>query len=148
VQLDVLYGSDHPWWAHHWKNLKDYPACLMLTQIHGNVQPINLPVWYVEGVNGSDMQAKTLHFGGNSGFAAVHLASLWGAAKIVLLGFDMQLNGRRHWFGDHPGGMNKKSDYSRMIRAFEGANCPTPIVNCTRETALTCFPRKSLEEVL
>jgi len=147
VQLDILYASDYPWWKHHWKNLKDYPPCLFLTQTHQNRTP-DLPLWTVEGQHGADMGAKRLQFGANSGFAAVHLASLFKAEKIALLGFDMQMKGKRHWFGDHPGELNKKSNYATWVANFERANCPTPIINCSRETALTCFPRATIQEVV
>jgi len=149
TQLDCLYASDHPWIKYHWDALKDYAPCLLVTQTHVNGKPLDLPMWTVEGKHGCDMSDSVLNFGGNSGFAAVHLASLWGAARVLLLGFDMRLNGgKRHWFGDHPGNMNKKSNYLTWVANFERANCPTPIINCSRDTALTCFPKATIEEVL
>jgi hypothetical protein len=145
---DVVYASDHPWLNHHWRDLK-YEHTIVLTQVHANNQPIDLPIYYVEGQHGCDMASKRLNFGGNSGFSGVHLASLWGAGQIVLLGFDMQAKqGKRHWFGDHYGPLHREAGFDAWIRNFEQCNCPTPIINCSRDTALTCFPRATIQEVL
>ena len=147
VDVDILYASDYSWWKNHWEAVKSV-QCMKVSQTHGNRPLPDLPLWLVEGQHGVDMGSKRLQFGANSGFAGVHLASLWNAAKIALLGFDMSMKGKRHWFGDHPGDMNKKSNYETWVANFERANCPTPIINCSRETALTCYPRANIQEVL
>jgi len=149
TQLDCLYASDHPWIKYHWDALKDYAPCLLLTQHSANHNLIDLPIWSVFGRGGCNMRDSVLNFGGNSGFAAIHLASLWGAARILLLGIDCKYsNGKRHWFGDHPEPINKTGRSPSYAVNFERANCPTPIINCSRDTALTCFPRATIEEVL
>lgn len=94
----------------------------------------------------------TIRQGGNSGFQAVGLALHFGAAKIVLLGYDMQLTGgKTHWHGDHKGLGNPVNDKMQRWRsrfAEMTAQTSVPIINATRETALTCFERKSLIESL
>lgn len=97
---------------------------------------------------------ETTH-GGNSGFQAVRLASDFGCARIVLLGYDMQFQGgRRHWHEDHderkkvgnPLESSLKKWRSRL-EAFE-SKTDADIVNATRSTALRTFPRISLAEAL
>jgi uncharacterized Rossmann fold enzyme len=92
-----------------------------------------------------------IHFGGNSGFQAVNLAILFGAKEIALLGFDMQItNNKRHFFGDHEGKMNKPSPYTQWIKHFEEAAKDmrdVKIVNCSRQTSLSCFDRKNIEDL-
>jgi hypothetical protein len=77
---------------------------------------------------------------------------------MILLGFDMKrTNDQVHFFGNHP--------YHRTER--EGPNSNTmrrwvenfdflakdllaervEVINASRETALTCFPRKNLEDI-
>lgn len=95
-----------------------------------------------------------IRFGGNSGFQAVNIAALMGAKRIVLLGFDMQATGgKRHWFGDHPGVLNKASKYWEWAKAMDAAaphyaKAGIEIVNCSRQTALTAYPRARIEDVL
>ena len=61
----------------------------------------------------------------------------------------MMINGKSHWFGDHP---NKvRSKYSSFINFFNQINpqeLGIEIINCSKETALTCFPRKDLSDAL
>jgi hypothetical protein len=108
----------------------------------------------------SDTQGKGLgrngiiHTGGNSGYQAINLVFLLGAKKIILLGFDMQrTNGKSHCHGDHPGTLNRSSNYKLWVKNFlqlardlsaEGVE----VTNATRETALNCFERRTLEEAL
>lgn len=92
--------------------------------------------------------------GMNSGFQALNLAVLFGCTRILLLGFDMQkTGGRSHWFGDHPGKLNRTSPFPEFRKAFEAAApqlaaAGIEVINCSRETALTCFPRQPIEAAL
>jgi hypothetical protein len=71
-------------------------------------------------------EAGAIGWGGNSGFQALNLAVQFGAARIVLVGFDMtRLNGI-HWHGPHPSRLNN----------------PSPV------SALAAYPKVSLEEAL
>ena len=100
----------------------------------------------------SDLRG-TIRQGGNSGFQAVGLALLFGAAKVILLGYDMQLTGgKTHWHGDHKGALgnpvlDKMAGWHKHFRLM--ANQTTvPILNATRKTALDCFPKVDLVESL
>lgn len=97
-----------------------------------------------------------LHTGGNSGYAAIGLAEKFGAAKVVLLGYDMQRTGNRsHWHGDHPrrlGGPSRQP-YQGWVRrlsvlAADLERAGVEVLNCSRATALTCFTRAPLEVAL
>lgn len=91
--------------------------------------------------------------GGNSGFQAVQLAILFGAARVILLGYDMQATGGKlHWHGNHAGIGNPVPDrmpkwieaFGQMAKAVRGVK----IINATRETALRCFKRLPLDDCL
>lgn len=91
--------------------------------------------------------------GANSGFQAVGLAYMFGARRIVLLGYDMQRTaGRSHWHADH------EFPLARLGKLDQWAAAMTPlavglvragveVINCSRETALTCFPRANIEDL-
>lgn len=90
--------------------------------------------------------------GYNSGYQAVNLAILLGAKKVILLGYDMKYkNGKKHWFGDHKELQNpienklrKWAKYFKSIK--DNLKNGEIIINCTRETAIDCFPIISLKE--
>jgi hypothetical protein len=95
-----------------------------------------------------------IHYGMNSGYQAINLAYLMGATHIVLLGYDMQpTGGKQHWFGEHPDELRTgplqsmfAPKFVRLALDLEAAGIR--VTNCTRETALTCFKRASLQETL
>lgn len=88
----------------------------------------------------------------NSGASAIGLAVHLGAQRVILLGYDCQkTGGRAHWHGDHPKGLGNAgsldkwpAQFAKLARDFRNFD----IMNCTRETALTCFPRVPLERAL
>lgn len=92
---------------------------------------------------------------GNSGAGAVAMAAKQGARRVILLGYDCQhTGGRTHWHGDHPPGTagnaapKTVAKWPAQFREMARAIGNTEVINCTRETALTVFPRADLESVL
>lgn len=89
---------------------------------------------------------------GNSGAACIAMAAQGGASRIVLLGFDCQhTGGKAHWHGNHPkglgnaGGVDKwQEKFAELARDIAGID----VINATKETALNCWPRKSLKDLL
>ncbi len=108
---------------------------------------------YIESVNNPMLSTDpdVIHQGSNSGYQAINLAYNHGATRIILLGYDMMLGNKAHWFGDHP---NKvRSSYPAFIRFYsdmapQAKQLGLEIINCTRKTALHCFERKSLDSAL
>ena len=93
--------------------------------------------------------------GGNSGYQAVRLAIDFGCDPIILLGYDMQFQGRRrHWHADHdetkrvgnptPDGLKRWRWRMKML----GERTSARIVNASRSSALKCFPVVTLEDAL
>ena len=89
---------------------------------------------------------------GNSGAAAISMAVLAGAKKIILLGYDCQhTDGQRHWHGNHPKGLGNADviakwpkQFSNLAATLDGVD----VVNCTRKTGLGAFRLGRLEEEL
>lgn len=90
--------------------------------------------------------------GGNSGYQAINLAVLMGASRILLLGYDMGISaGRQHWHADHP--IRQRSPYQTFLQAYPTlvkplADAGVEIINCSRETRLSCFPRMTIDQAL
>jgi hypothetical protein len=159
---DALYAADAAWWEHHdgvpefsgmrWTQLGPYgnrPADLKTAERYG------LSWWESLPNPGLSLTPGTIHQGGNSGYQALNLAVLMGAERIVLLGFDMKpgADGRRHWFGEHPGALRKDSPYRDWIENFRTTlpdleKSGVEVINCTPGSALDCFPIADLKDVL
>jgi len=152
---DALYACDARWW--HW---------------HKGVPSYTGPKWSLEhsawaahrdkyadvqrlrntGPAGLENDPGALRNGRNSGYQAIGLAVHYGASRIVLLGYDMQpRGGKTHFFGEHPN--RSVSPFAMFRSAFVALVKPLEkrkieLVNCSRETALTMFPRADLRQVL
>jgi len=160
---DALYAADLKWWhVHHAKAAPDFDG-RMYTIDPGDAnnpfigrQLYGLKVWRQDRADraqtGLSQVPGVLRLGGLSGYQAINAAYLWGAKVILLLGYDMQVTrGQLHWFGNHPAGLANTDDYGKRIKHFatiEPAKYGIEIVNCSRETALNCFPRLPIDEAL
>lgn len=104
--------------------------------------------------SGFNPSPDTINGGGNSGFQSIHLAATFGATRIVLLGFDMQrTGGKEHWHGKHKGKLPNGQGFENWMRQMQPLardlkKRGIEVINCTRQTALRCFPRARLEETL
>lgn len=100
------------------------------------------------------LEAGVIAQGGNSGQQAIGLAHQFGAARVLLLGYDMQrTGGKAHWHGNHPAPLGNAGKLAAWPAAMNklaavAAGIGLEIINCSRETALTCFPRRELSECL
>lgn len=109
----------------------------------------------IKGINRSGLGLEYLHINGNSGFQAINLAYLFGARRILLVGFDMKLGpkGEKHHHPDHPSPLMQGMTFGEWIhkgatlaKDLERNGCD--VINCSAETALTCFRRGELEKEL
>lgn len=151
---EVLYSCDAAWWDVHkgcasfvgekWSshdaetnNKLDAAARYGLNLVQGRTQ------------EGFSFDPCFIHYGSNSGFQAINLAVLFGAKRILLVGFDMSSG---HFFGEHPDGLTRNKDYRRFIPEFNRAAALVPagieIINCAPGSALQCFPKANLTDAL
>lgn len=88
----------------------------------------------------------------NSGAGAIVTAIVGGAKRVIMLGYDCQhTSGLTHWHGDHPkhlGNANRVSCWADKFAELAKDYSGVEILNASRETALTCFPRKGLKQCL
>jgi hypothetical protein len=153
---DVLFACDAAWWHFH----RGVPAFKgEKWSSHGtsnDKQDVALAYGLkcISGKQGAEFSTKPglITYGSNSGFQAVNLAMQFGAARIVLVGFNMQrVGGAMHFFGDHPKGL-RNADPIRFKTYFDQAAKKMPpgvtIINATPDSALQCFPRMALDDAL
>jgi hypothetical protein len=147
---DVLYSCDARWWDVHrpqfagekWSSHEpgrnDKLAAAARHGLH-----------LVPGCQGDTFRTDgRIAYGSNSGFQAIGLAILFGAARIVLVGFNMS---GPHFFGAHPRPLIN-STHRQFLPAFRAAAARMPagvtIVNATPGSALDCWPRMPLAQAL
>jgi len=130
---DVLYSSGASFW-------RDYQPEFTGLKIAGSVE---WPGTVFEDVREWLPEGKTMS---NSGAQAIVYAECWGAARILLTGFDMQ---GKHWHRCHESG----NPYLRYYQFREGletlaGEMTAEVINCSRSTKLDCFARMGLGEAL
>lgn len=155
---DVLYATDAKWWKFYcgvpaFHGLKF--AVMDCEWEQDGVPWPDLRVLKNCGVSGLELNPTGLRNGKNSGYAAVNVAVHLGASRILLLGYDMGKapDGKVHFFGEHPDALQASSPYVSFIEMFATLvkplqQCGVEVINCTRRTALTCFPQRPLEAAL
>lgn len=147
---DVLYACDYAWWRAH----GGVPMFSGLRfSLDRRASRYGVQILQNTGVAGLELEPTGLRTGHNGGYQAINLAVHFGARRIVLLGYDMQrTDNKAHWFGDHPTGLNNPplplfipqfEQVAPLLRA-RGID----VINSSRETALTMFPRQSLQAAL
>lgn len=146
---DVIYGCDEGFWSTYINAMPLGPERWTISEPAARAYGMN----YIESIDapGLSESPRRIHQGGNSGYQALGLAHAWGAARAVLLGYDMQrTGGKSHWHGDHKGGLaNLGPALSAWPGRFDAVHRQWPhVVNASRQTAITCFPRVSLAEAL
>lgn len=124
------------------------------TQAHNDTTRTFAEEWglnYKPGAGQGGLGVDKIHHGANSGYQAINLAYLFGAERIILLGYDMGATGDTHFFGNHPKGLfngNYRSFVSNFDRlAQDLKRYGVEVINCTRQTALTQFPRGVIDDV-
>lgn len=159
---DIVYAADASWWDEH-KGLPGFRGERWSS--HGNAQHNDkrtaaerYGLYLIKGEDGDgfSLDPSFIHYGDNSGFQATNIAghAIGWDGLIGLVGFDMRMtDGRRHFFGEHPQGLRStQQGYSIWPDRFAKAAAAMPatlrIVNCTPGSALTCFERVDLRQVL
>ncbi|KAA6039317.1 hypothetical protein F3I27_23250 [Pantoea sp. Bo_2] len=137
---DHLFAADCSWWDKYHSTLKTRAQC-----------------WTVSGRAhlryGVNLFRPPDNDSFNSGQRAMQLAAHLGAERIILLGYDCSLANGTHWHGEHPDGLKNpdsesirrwQSEFQRLADSLPSVS----IINCSRHTSLTRFPRAAPEEVL
>ena len=105
---------------------------------------------------------KSVSWNGNSGAAAVSVAANAGAKRIILLGFDMKVNGSsdQHWHdlynrsaGKGTEKRAKKMPFHRHLKGFpaiaaDAKKRKIEILNASPDSAIECFRKVSVKDLL
>lgn len=133
---DALFAIDAKWWERYLPEVqRDFRGVAYSNNdFHGRLSHVPLKAF------------------GNSGAGAIALAVKAGASRVILLGYDCQkTGGQAHHHGDHPAGLGNAGSLPKWPEQFKrlaATLAGVEVINCSRETALTAFPRGELESAL
>jgi hypothetical protein len=139
---EALVAQDRAWWRAH-------PDALEFAGRKFSCMPLSAEVEEVP-------KCGLIRSGTNSGLLGIEVARRLGAAKVLLLGFDLHGS---HFFGRHVGEKLKNTEddkrpgggYARMQRQFHEwaqGHKGLQVINCTPGSALRAFPMRSLDACL
>lgn len=151
---DVLYAADRKWWEWH-HGAKTFVGLKYAIEPMPATRYPDVQVLKNTGPLGLDADPTGLRTGRNSGYQSVNLAVHLGAARILLLGFDMSpaSDGSAHWHPPHPDQTPSPYEYPQWLAAWPSMVAPlaalgVTVINCSRQTALTTFPCVPLADEL
>jgi hypothetical protein len=169
---DVLYFADARWWDWHTAGIpKEWPWKKFSAEqqkesfdafagqkvsIFGTGMQVKDPNVYMlkqaEGRTGLSTYPRELVTGGNSGYQAVNIATLAGAKRVLLVGYDMRFHGyKSHSHNGHPIKSASRTYSEEYVSKFATMNGCLPrlgveVVNCTPGSALgKIFPQADLQ---
>lgn len=144
----ILYACDGKWWGWHDGMPRFTGLKFALKDDAKKWTSHGVQVLKQTGLEGLELKPNGLRRGHNSGYQAINVAVHTGAARIILLGYDMRGG---HFFGNHPDGTKPTFHlclplFATLVKPLEAAG--VEVINCTRKTAITCFRRAPLEQVV
>lgn len=158
--VDVLFFGDAKW---YWWNkecvdaYKGYKVSMNICWPGRDKSIADQPdIWIIQRKHGGfERRHGYLSFNHSSGAAAINLAYRLGASRIILLGFDMQLVNSERNYKEHVQMASRNKDsfpYMRqgmenLARAMKGIK-GVEVLNANPESALTCFKKVNVEEVI
>lgn len=150
---DVLYHCDDSWWIFHegvQGFLGDRKYSLEQTSYH-DVEKLEIS----PNEKGFDLNYPYIVHGANSGYQALNLALHYGAKKVIFLGLDLKSgpNGEHNIDGDHPPQIKRDWLVDMYIENFNNSvqyleNMGITVYNCNLDSALNCFPKVELSNVI
>ena len=148
---DWLHGCDGEFWKEHGPCATRFPGIRTTCDPSSARNGIRWLRPTHEG--GYDRRPGHIATGKNSGFQAIHCAVQAGAQAIVLLGYDQKIHptkGKTHW---HEGWGNRSPNFTQHKPLFatilpELRKRNIDVVNCSAQSALTCFPIEELRYAL
>lgn len=155
---DVLYACDYRWW---WRT-RDWKEGFKGLKVSIDARACNEGDWNINRLlcakTDDRIELKrlgTVGWGSNGGFNAFNFAAQLAPAKIILVGFDMNVTNGLHWHGPHPQGLGNPRDgqLERWRRSFDNAAQPVAqlgieVINCSQTSSLQNYPKMSFEEAL
>ena len=152
--VDILFFGDGKWYDWNAERVESHNAIIVTNNRKFEDFP-RIRCLARDGTLGLVSKRKdTLKWNNSSGGAAIALAALLGAKKIVLIGFDMHhVNNKKNFHVEHLEKNPTNAPYSRHLKCFpfiarDAKKLGITIINTTSGSAIKDFPIQPLSEVL
>ena len=167
--LDVLHACNYQFYDHYWnidRQLRcgDFFKWTTRPQLESKYPGVN----YIKEVweDGLSTKPDTVHAHHGTSAQLVNLALHYGCRVMLLVGWDMRYPGKlddrnyvakRHYFGEYPtelqhwprtGPQGELSGLIKEMETIHPGDYGIEIINCTPDSAMTCFPMMDLDEAL
>lgn len=166
--IDFLMFVDGTWYSVHrrelskWAGIRVSCAARFVKKPEKMVKFLKKDNKHFEGLS---LNSSRISWNKNSGGAAINLAYHLGVKTVYLLGFDMKTIDPKytHWHGMHYHKNKEKRNkkvlkpiggaYSKHLRGFpaiaaDAKKVGLNIINLSKDSAISHFPKMSLSEVL
>lgn len=152
---EYLYFCDQSWWDQNRDQVEEIFYGRRIVTLRNEIDGVSR--LRCSGVDGLETDPGAIRHGCNSGYQAINFAYHLGAKLIVLLGYDMRVDGDKlHWRQRQ--GMQTADGFHRTLRhamlpKFASLveplrNARVDVINCTPGSVLRYWPILSLKEVL
>jgi len=161
--LDAMFFGDCAWYVMHRNNLAKWPKLKVtccarfanhVESKHDNIKYLAKDTNHRTGISDNP---SLVSWNWNSGAAAISLAAHFGVNRIVLLGFDMSMDGSRsaHWHAPHgqTKGRVAPPPFARHLKGFptiaeDAKRRGIEILNASPTSAIQEFPKVAIKELL
>jgi hypothetical protein len=147
------YACDRLWWDYYYHDVRAKFFGQLWTSRAADEEPrpyADVHEFSSEDAPGLCREPGKVHQGRTSLFQAINMAFHFCKRRIVLLGADMR--GNSHWHGNHPAHLAQFDPrvclpyFPRL--ALDLSELGVDVVNCTPDSALTCFRKADLRETI
>lgn len=155
--IDILFFGDKGLFFGNQKEIAEYPklrvSCHPFFKRNEFIKYLARDRKQLRGM--TEDNSKVV-WNGNSGAAAINMAIHTGVKRIVLLGFDMSMNGKpTHWHKFYNQRSDKRNDsiFKRHLSGFPSIakhayRLGVEILNANPNSAITSFRKISVKEIL
>ena len=162
----VIAGCNTAFWHHYWPQVKDLRCDKWTTrpELKDTYPGLRyIEERWIDGLS-TDKSYIAAHHG--TGPQVVNLALHYGCKVMILIGWDMQFKGKvdnrryeqpRHFFGEDPltsnhwpktGPNGELTGLIKEMETIKPEDYGIEIINCTPDSAMTCFPMMDLDKAL
>lgn len=152
---DIAYACDAKWWGKHFDQVKRVFEGGHMVSLEPTKYPEVLQIGNSHIDEGIDPRPDYVRLGKNSTYQAMDMAIGLGCKRIAFVGLDLKLakDGKVHHWGDHVRGLNNSPPLQLFIKYFnmvapELLKLGVDVYNCSVDTALNCFPKADIWEIL
>lgn len=159
--IDAVIFGDSGYFAKERATLATFPGLRI------SCNPVSKAEHWVKTLGRDGQKSKgistnptMISWNGNTGAAAINLAVHFGAKRIMLLGFDMNIDGNRmqHWhdlYGKGPVSddrRKRKLPFARHLQGFpviaeDAKKLGVQIINVSANSEITCFPKMTIKQI-